>query len=101
MAGCGACGSAWKQARALMPALAQGGSGMYMLGGYEDCTQFYRGPLEGGAIFVVAPASTNQRLFRWEDYEAAQTYAESLGLTQIDSVPVSSLCQQAVEATYA
>lgn len=103
MPGCGACGSSWKQPKAMIPAYSRGGGlgGQYMLAGFEDCAQLYQGPLAGGAVFAVATATPDQRLFRWEDYEAAQAYAEQLNLTQIDSVPVTSICQQAIDDLYA
>lgn len=102
MTGCGACGSSWKQPKPLMPAYSRGGmAGLYGLGGYPDCTTFYRGDRAGEAVFVVAPVSPNERLFKWSDYEAATAYAESIGLTQIDSVPVTSMCQQAIDDLYA
>lgn len=95
------CGCGGKTPPPMMPAISQGGRDMYMLGAFPTCTENYHGPYDGSAVFVVAPATPNEKLFRWVDYVPATAYAESLGLSQIDNVPVSALCQQAVEALYA
>jgi len=71
-----------------------------MLAGYSDCTTGYRGPLAGGAVHVVATGTPNERLFKWEDWQATEAYANSLGLTQIDNVPVVNICQQAIDDLY-
>lgn len=97
------CGCGGGPGKPLMDAVAQrgGNSGLYSLITFPDCTDPYRGQYTGTAIFVVAPGSTdNERLFAWKDYEAATAYAEAIGYSQMDSVPTSSLCQQAVESVY-
>lgn len=98
MAGCG-CGG--PRMRVLMPAMARSTPGMYMLANYDTCTQTYRGDHAGDAVHVVATGTPNERLFLWEQDTEAVAYATSLGLNQIDNVPVSSLCQRAVEDLYA
>lgn len=94
-----ACGCGAK-ARPIMQAVARSTPNMYMLAGYADCTETYQGPRSGTAIFVVAPATPNEKLFAWEDYDAAVEYATGLGISQIDNVVTTSLCQQAVESVY-
>lgn len=86
----------------MLPAMANlGKKNFYALAGYPDCTQSYQGQYAGTAIFVVAPGDpVNERLFPWAEYEAAAAYATQLGYSQMDNVPTTSLCQQAVEAVY-
>jgi hypothetical protein len=79
------------------------GSGFYGLASYAECTERYPadGPLAGGAAIVVAPGTGNERLFQWGQVDEAVTYATSINVTQLDNVPLISMCKQAVEELYA
>lgn len=98
MTGCG-CG---KPNRLFTPArVTRGPNDFYGLIMFEDCITPYQGEFAGLSIFVACPGDRQrERLFTWQQYELADAYARENGCL-LDSVPTTSLCQQAVEATYA
>lgn len=97
---CG-CSSAAKRREILRTARSSPTrDGGYLLASYPDCTQLYRGPAESDSTFVVGRNTEFERLFRRADLTAATQYAIETH-QQIENLPNTALCQQAVGALLA
>jgi hypothetical protein len=71
-----------------------------MLATYPDCTVLYTGQYDGDSIYIVGRNTEFEKLFNRQDLAAATTYAIETG-QQIENIPNTGLCAQAVLDVYA
>lgn len=62
---------------------------------YPDCEVLYTGRWEGDSIYVVGRSTENERLFRRDDLAEATEYTIATR-DQIENIPTTGLCAQAV-----
>ncbi len=86
------------QARASYPDAA----GTYPLATYPECVELYgnSGVYAGSSLYVVARGAEQEKLFPRTQLAAASTYAASIKGAEIENLPTSGLCAQAVVDTY-
>lgn len=74
--------------------------GGYLLATYPGCTTLHQGAYEGDSIYVVGRNTEFERLFARSDLAAATDYAIQTE-QQIENIPTTGLCDQAVLDIYA
>lgn len=95
--GCGRQATRREVLRTASNAPTKGGG--YLLMTYPDCSTLYRGAWEGTSIYVVGRNTEFERLFKRADLPLATDYA--LGTKQqIENLPTTGLCQDAVVDVY-
>jgi len=98
---CGAAAAERRQNRILTAVTRRSVGGAYPLTGvYSDCTATYPadGPHAGDSLYVVGRGSEHQRLFPRRELGSASAYAREVK-AQIENLPTTSLCAQAVTDT--
>lgn len=96
---CGAAATAARQARILTAVNRRSVGGAYPLTGtYDGCTDLYPagGPHAGDSVYVVGRGGPSQRLFPRRGLADASAYAREVK-AQIENLPTTSLCAQAVD----
>lgn len=97
---CG-CGGAAKRREMLRSShYAPTRDGGYRLASYPDCTTLHLGAYQGNSIYVVGRGTEFERLFRRHDLASATEYALETK-QQIENLPTTSLCDEAVLSVYA
>lgn len=71
--------------------------GGYTLMAYPDCVVLYSGPNASDSTYVVGRNSEFEKMFKRSDLTAATQYAIETR-QQIENLPNTGLCQEAVEA---
>lgn len=100
MAGCG-CGRAATRREVLRTAAnAPSRDGGYLLATYPDCTTLHQGAYAGDSIYVVGRNTEFEKLFRRKDLASATSYTIDTK-QQIENIPTTGLCDQAVLDLYA
>lgn len=77
-----------------------GSNGGYFLASYAECTEFYKGPLEGLNIYVVGRGTDQEKVFLRSDLAGASDYSKQVRLL-IENLPSAGVCHQAVTDLYA
>lgn len=97
--GCG-CGRAATRREMLRTAAnAPTRDGGYLLGAYPNCSELHLGAYQGTSIYVVGRNTEFERLFRRSDLDQATAYALETK-QQIENLPTTALCDQAVLDVY-
>lgn len=73
--------------------------GMWLLATYPDCTTPHLGEWRGESTYVVGRNTDDERLFRRVDLAAATEWAIATR-QQLENIPNSGLCDQAVIDLY-
>lgn len=102
LAGCGCGGSAAARREILRTQQnAPTHTGGYLLASYPGCTSLYRGPGANDSAYVVGRNVPEiERLFRRSDLTGATQYAIETK-AQIENIPLTALCAEAVLALLA
>lgn len=74
--------------------------GGYTMLAYEGCTDLYRGPGEADSAYLVARNTEQERMFKRSQLAEATQYAIETR-QQIENLPLTALCAQAVEVLLA
>ena len=105
MAGCQRCGGGTPR-RILRSAVSSGppaANGAYPLAGYPDCAALHTGEFIGNSIFVVGRLTEHERLFKRSQLGEASDYSKGTadrGNLNIENLPTTALCDEAVLAVY-
>lgn len=73
--------------------------GMWLLGTYPECRTPHLGQWRGESTYVVGRNTEDERLFRRSDLAAATEWAITTR-QQIENIPNSGLCDQAITDLY-
>lgn len=86
----------------ILTAMTASGTGSYPLASYPGCTTMYdpAGRYAGSSVFVVGRLTDVEKLFPRNQLAEASKYARDNG-QQIENVPTTAICAQAVEAVMA
>ena len=78
-----------------MVASYPGKGGQITLAAYPDCASLHQGRHRGTSVYVVGRHTEHERLFTRRQLAEASVYARETR-TQVENVPTSSLCDDAV-----
>jgi hypothetical protein len=73
--------------------------GGYLLATYPGCTTLHQGQYEGTSIYVVGRNTEFERLYAFSQLAEATTWAVET-FQQIENIPTSGMCDQAVRDVY-